>query len=97
MNPLDASANQHYNVTTLGDTTLTGKLVLVRIVVNKKGASSNTATVYDGSDSDVKIGIIDTTDRVGSIEYGLPCLTGIKISVATGTAPDLTVVYREQP
>ena len=74
-----------------------GKLVLVRIVVNKKGGSSNTATIYDdiGANPDNIKGIIDTTDRVGSIEYGFPIYNGIHIVVATGTAPDLTVVYKE--
>jgi hypothetical protein len=103
MNPNETSANKTYNITTNGNTVITGhKLVLIRIVVNKKGASSNTATIYNstqaqGADPSKKIGTIDTTDRVGSIEYGIPMLNGIFIVTATGTAPDLSVVYKETP
>ena len=75
---------------------------MVRIIVNKKGASSNIATIYDsteaiGANSERRKGSIDTTDRVGSIEYGFPVFDGIYIVTATGTAPDLTIVYAQTP
>lgn len=108
MNPNEASANKTYNIKTNGTTFIpvpanpTGKLVLVRLVVNKKGASSNTATIYDsnetiGANDEQKKGTVDTTDKVTSLEYGFPMYNGIYIVVATGTAPDITVVYRETP
>ena len=97
MNANEASANKFYNITGNGSTTLDGKLVLIRVVVNTKGGSSNTATVYADAypTPEYKIGKIDTTASVTSIEYGIPCLTGIHIVTATGTAADLTVVYKE--
>src|SRR3990167_2829376 len=102
MNPNEASANKTYNITTNTTTVIPGKFVLVRIIVNKKGASSNTATIYDstealGVNSDYKKGIVDTTDKVGNIECGFPVFNGIYIVTETGTAPDLTVVYAETP
>ena len=102
MNPNEASGNKTYNITTNGVTTLPGKVVLIRVVVNKKGSSSNTATIYDstealGADPELKKATIDTTANVGALEYGFPCFNGIYIDVATGTAPDLTIVYKETP
>lgn len=108
MNPNEASANKTYNITTNGLTVISipanpvGKLVLIRIVVNTKGASSNVATIYDsnetlGENTELKKGKLDTTANVGSIEYGFPMYNGILIRVETGTAPDLTVVYSETP
>ncbi len=106
MNPNEASANKTISITTLGTTVLpvpsnpSGKLLLVRVIINTKGGSSNTATIYDsnealGANSDYYKGKIDTTTNVGSIEYGFPLHNGLYIVVATGTAPDLTVVYKE--
>lgn len=97
MNANEASANKYYNITANTTTTLTGKLVLIRVVINKKGASSNTATIYADAYAtpEYKIGQIDTTANVGSIEYGIPCLTGIHIVTATGTAGDITIIYKE--
>ena len=108
MNPNEASANKTYNITANGTTFIpipanpAGKLVLVRLVINTKGGSSNTATIYDsnetiGANAEKRKGILDTTANVGSIEYGFPCFNGIYIVVATGTAPDITVVYAEAP
>ena len=106
MNPNEASANKTLQITTNGTTVIPvpqnpkGKLVLVRLVINKKGVSSNTATIYDsdedtGADVSQRKGILDTTDKVGNIEYGFPCFKGIYIVTETGTAPDITVVYKE--
>jgi len=106
MNPDQASANKTLNITTNGTVVIpipanpAGKLVLVRLVINKKGASSNSATIYDsndtiGANAQQRKGTLDTTVNVGSIEYGFPCFNGIYIVVATGTAPDITVVYKE--
>lgn len=108
MNPNEASANKTYNITTNGITIIpvptnpTAKLVLIRLVFNKKGASSNVATIYDsnttiGENVDYKKGTIDTTDKVTALECGYPMYNGIYIKTETGTAPDITVVYAETP
>lgn len=106
MNPNEASANKTFNITTNGVTLIPipanpiGKLVLVRLIINKKGASSNVATIYDtnltlGENTDYKKGTVDTTDKVTSIECGYVFYNGIYIKTETGTAPDITVVYKE--
>lgn len=108
MNPNESSANKRINITTNGTTVLpvpsnpSRKFVLIRIVINAKGASSNTATIYDsnetiGANNEQLIGKIDTTANIATLEYGLPLYNGIYIVTATGTAPDLTVVYAETP
>jgi len=108
MNPNEASANKTYNITTNGTTFIpipanpVGKLILIRLVINTKGASSNTATIYDsnetlGEDAELRKGKLDTTVDPGSFEYGFPMYNGIYIVVATGTAPDITVVYAQTP
>ena len=102
MNPQEASANRTINITTNGTTFVSGKFVLVRIVVNTKGASSNTATIYDsnetiGANDEYKKGTVDTTDKVTSLEYGFPMYNGIYIVTNAGTAPNLTVVYAPTP
>lgn len=108
MNPNEASGNKTYNITANGTTFIpvpanpAGKLVLVRLVVNTAGASSNTATIYDsnetiGENPDNRKGTLDTTTGVGAIDYGFPIFNGIYIVLATGTAADITVVYAETP
>lgn len=98
MNPNEASANKTYNITGNTTTQLTGKLVLIAIVINTKGSGSNTAEIYNsGSTTENKIGKLDTTANVGRIEYDIPMLNGIRIVTSTGTAGDLTVIYAETP
>lgn len=64
------------------------------ITLNKKGAASNTATVYDNTaGSGTKIGIIDTTSAIVTLVYDVEFLTGLTIVTATGTAVDMTVSY----
>ena len=69
--------------------------VLRRIVINTKGSSSNTLTIYDNtSGSGTTIGIIDTANGVsGHFEYGVNFSTGLTIVTANGTAADVTVIY----
>lgn len=82
---------RYTNITANGTVAIkAGQGILHRIVVNKKGASSNIATITDGA---AGVGILDTTDRVGSIEYGLPFSDGLTIVLGTGTAANLTVVW----
>lgn len=84
------------NITTNTTTTVkTGAGVLNSISINTKGASSNTATIYDNTaGSGTKLGTIDTTAAIGQINYGIAFSTGLTIVTATGTAADLTVNYR---
>jgi hypothetical protein len=108
MNPNESSANKTYNITSLGTTIIpvpsngNKKLVLIALVINTKGASSNTATVYDsnatiGANAENKKATIDTVNTFGRIEYGIPMYYGIYIAVATGTPADITVIYAETP
>lgn len=102
MNPNQASANKTYNITENTTTIIPGKFVLVRIIVNTKGASSNVAKIYDsteaiGANAERLKGTLDTTANVGAIECGYPVFDGLYIVTETGTAPDLTVVYADTP
>lgn len=76
--------------------------MLVAIIINTKGGSSNTATLYDsnstlGANAELKKAKIDTTAYAGRIDYGIPLYNGIYIVVATGTAADISILYRELP
>lgn len=65
------------------------------ICINTKGATANTATVYDNTaGSGTIIAVVDTTSNVGCLTYNLGFATGLTIVTATGTAPDMTVTYR---
>lgn len=69
--------------------------VLHSITINKKGASSNIATVYDNTaGSGTVIAVIDTTAAIGTLIYDLKFNIGLTIVTATGTAADITVSYR---
>ena len=108
MNPNEASANKTYNITTNGIVSIPvpsnpkSKWVLQALVINTKGASSNTVTIYDsnetiGENVEYRKGKIDTTVNPGRFEYNIPMFNGIYLVVATGTAPDITVIYSETP
>jgi microcompartment protein CcmK/EutM len=73
-----------------------GAGILHKIVVNTKGASANTATVYDNTaGSGTVIAVIDTVNiNSQALEYDLAFATGLTIVTATGTPADLTIVYR---
>lgn len=65
------------------------------ITINTKGASANTATVYDNTaGSGTVIAVIDTTAAVGTLSYDIAFTTGLTVVTATGTAPDMTIAYR---
>ena len=100
-NPNELSANKSKNITTNGLTSISGKLVLIAIVINTKGASANTVKIYDdinGEETPEKLkATIDTTANVQRLDYGIPMFEGINIRTATGTAPDITVIYAETP
>lgn len=74
---------------------LSGAGYIHTITINTKGATGNTATIYDNTaGSGTKIGTIDTTVTYGTLIYDAVVSTGITIVTATGTAPDMTVTYK---
>lgn len=98
--------DKFYNITGNGIVTIPNptnprrRWYLKRIVINTKGASSNVATLYDsdedtGANAEQRIGAIDTTVQPGFIDYDLILQKGIYIVLATGTAANLTVIYKE--
>lgn len=110
MNPNDNSANKAYMIKTNGvhlipiSTNPNGvrRLFLSHIVVQTKGGSGNTCEIYDSNEvtkDDVTLqkGILDTTDRVGQVLQGFGFSNGIYLKVGGGTAPNLTIVYKEFP
>ncbi len=75
-------------------TVKTGVGILHSITFNTKGASSNTLTVYDNTAaSGTVMAVIDTTDKVTTLFYDIPFLTGLTVISATGTGADFTVQY----
>jgi hypothetical protein len=65
------------------------------LTINTKGASGNTATIYDNTAaSGTKIATIDTTAQIQSLLFDAAFTTGLTIVLATGTAADLTVSYQ---
>jgi hypothetical protein len=75
-------------------TVVSGTGILHTITINTKGASANTATVYDSTTaSGTVLAVIDTTANVGTLIYNAPYANGITIVTATGTAGDLTVTF----
>ena len=86
---------QYTNVTSNATTVVkSGQGVLGRIVINKAGASSNIATVYDNTaGSGTKIATIDTT-TTRPIDYEVIFQTGLTIVTSAGTAADLTIVWQ---
>jgi hypothetical protein len=82
----------------ISNTTVTlksGAGILHAVVINTKGASSNTLTLFDSATaSGNKIGTLDTTSAVGAVLYDIQFSNGLTIVTATGTAPNVTVAYR---
>lgn len=67
--------------------------VLLGISINSKGASANICTVTDVATSTV-IAVIDTTANVTYLDFfQLRCRDGFTVTMATGTAADLTIFY----
>lgn len=84
------------NITTNTTTTVkSGAGVVHTICINTKGATANTATVYDNTAaSGTKLGTIDTTTGVGCMTYNAAFGTGLTVVTAAGTAADMTVTYK---
>ena len=83
------------NITTTGTTTIkSGEGIFRRLVINTKGVSSNTFTIYDNTaGSGTVIATVDTVNSTGSLEYGLAFSTGLTIVSAAGTSANATVIY----
>ena len=75
-------------------TVKSGSGILRSVTVNTKGATANTATVYDNTaGSGAVIAVIDTTASLGTLRYDVVFSTGLTVVTASGTAADLTVSY----
>jgi hypothetical protein len=71
-----------------------GPGLLHSITINSKGATGNTATVYDNtSGSGTVIAVIDTTSQIQTLLFDIGFTTGLTIVTATGTAADITVSW----
>ena len=92
------SANLTYNITGNGLTTIPGRWILEAVVINTKGASSNIAEIYDDIEGEETAenlkATIDTTDGSVRLNYGIPMFKGINVRVKTGTAADITLIYK---
>jgi hypothetical protein len=66
------------------------------LTINTIGSSSNTITIYDGTDTNgTKIATIDSTianapTRIFDVSFTV----GLHVVIATGTAADITLSYR---
>jgi hypothetical protein len=90
-------SNSFSNLLANATTTVkSGAGTLVGININTKGASANTLTIYDNTaGSGTKIGTVDTVNGViGHIPFKAAFATGLTVVIATGTAADITVIYR---
>lgn len=83
------------NIAATGTTTVkSGAGIFRRLVINTKGGSSNTFTIYDNTaGSGTVIATVDTVNSTGSLEYGLAFSTGLTIVSASGTSANATVIY----
>lgn len=73
-----------------------GAGILHKVVINTKGAAANTLTLYDNTTATgTVIAIIDTVNiNSQALLYDLAFATGLSAITATGTAADITIVYR---
>lgn len=84
------------NITANGTTTpKTGPGMLHAVMINTKGATGNTLTLYDGTDvNGTKLATIDTTVQVGPLPYDIGFQVGLTAVLANGTAADVTLAFR---
>lgn len=91
---LAPSSYLHLNAN--GTTTVkSGAGVLRRIVINTKGSTANTLTIYDNTAATgAVIGVVDTVNAAGgAFDYELDFTTGLTVVLAGGTAADITIIY----
>jgi hypothetical protein len=91
--PTGAVNDSHLNPN--GTTTIkSGAGWLHNIVINVKGSSGNTITVYDNTAaSGTIIAVIDPTAQLVTLNYDVGFTTGLTVVLASGTAADITVSY----
>ena len=95
--PIDPNGSQIGTFTPVhiaanGTTTIKNSAgTLGAVVINSKGASSNILTLLDGGTT---LAIIDTTSALGTIPYMCDFLTNLTAVLGTGSAADITVVFR---
>lgn len=83
-----------YKATNASTLVKTGKGVLHSVVINTKGATANTLTLYDGIDNTgTVVAIIDTTLAQVVLTYDIAFATGLYATLATGTAANVTITY----
>lgn len=70
--------------------------ILHKVIINTKGATANVLTLYNDTTGGTAnaIAVIDTTTGVDNIDYDLGFSNGLQAVTATGTAADITIVYR---
>jgi hypothetical protein len=78
------------NITASGTTTLTSVKALDRIVVNKAGGTDTSIVVKDGATAFATV----SGAAQATLEYRVAITSGTLELVTTGTAPNVTVVYR---
>lgn len=94
---VEDGGSSYRHITTNTTTDVKASAAILRSVcVNTKGASANTLTIYDnttGGTSNV-FAVIDTTAGPACWKYEAGMANGIQIATATGTPPDVTVIFR---
>ena len=78
-----------------GTTDIRGPLPLGVVTVNTKGLAGNTLTVAQlfPDDTTDTIAVIDTTVGIGGLDYGQLLIAGLRLTLATGTAADVTISW----
>jgi hypothetical protein len=93
LTPTGALSYSHLNSN--GSTTLKSAAGWLHSVsINSKGATGNTATLYDNTTaSGTLLAVIDTTAQIQTLLFDVAFQTGLTVVLASGSAADLTVSY----
>jgi hypothetical protein len=93
LTPTGALTYAHLNVN--GTTTLkSAGGWLHSVTINTRGASGNTATLYDNiNGSGTVLASIDTTTQIQTLLFDAAFTTGLTVVLAAGSAADITVSY----
>lgn len=71
-----------------------GAGTIVAVMINTKGSTSNTLTLYDGTTTaGTVLAILDTTASLTYLPYNMSYQTGFLYTLLAGTAADLTIMY----
>ncbi len=92
--PTGALNYSHQNA--LGTTTVkSGSGYLHSLTINTKGATANTATLYDNtSGSGTVIAVVDLTSNIQTLLFDIGFTTGLTVVIAGGTSGDITISYQ---